>query len=139
MTFFADLFAELEPVGRFDLLALAEEVAVGVGEQIIEQGCPNLAMYVVLEGAVRVEYQGEGGVQSQLATLYLGAVFGEMSFLTQEMASASVYAEEDTTLLRLDHQSVADFLAKDVEFASRFYQSLAVTLAERLRESIRRP
>jgi len=139
VTFFADLFAELEPVGRFDLLALAEEVAVGVGEQIIEQGCPNLAMYVVLEGAVRVEYQGEEGAQSQLATLYLGAVFGEMSFLTQETASASVYAEEDTTLLRLDHEAVAGFLAKDVEFASRFYQSLAVTLAERLRESIRRP
>ncbi len=137
MTFFSDLFAELEPSGRYDLLEKAEEITFKAGDTIIQEGDENRIMYVVQEGAVRVERAAadKAGDPVMLATLYLGAVFGEMSFLTHETASATVIAEEEVQLLALHHESITEMLKEDAGFAARFYQSLAVTLADRLRET----
>lgn len=137
MTFFSDLFAELEPSGRYDLLEKAEELSFKPGDAIIQEGDENRIMYVVQEGGVRVERAAgdESDAPVVLARLYLGAVFGEMSFLTHETASATVIAEEEVQLLALHHDSIKEMLKADADFGARFYQSLAVTLAERLRET----
>jgi len=137
VTFFSDLFAELEPAGRYDLLDQADEVSFAEGDIIIRQDDPNRVIYVVQEGGVRVERApGEGeDAPVVLAHLYLGAVFGEMSFLTHEKASATVVAEEPVQLLSLEHDKIKAMLDADDGFAARFYHSLAVTLADRLRET----
>lgn len=137
MTFFSDLFAELEPAGRYDLLERAEELSFQPGDVIIREQDENRVMYVVQEGGVRVERAPAEGDKKPvvLARLYLGAVFGEMSFLTHETASATVIADEEVQLLALHHDTITEMLKEDARFAARFYQSLAVTLADRLRET----
>ena len=137
MTFFSDLFAELEPAGRYDLLERAEELTFEPGDVIIREQDENRVIYVVQEGEVRVERAPSEGDDKPvvLAKLYLGAVFGEMSFLTHETASATVIAAEKVHLLALPHETIKDMLKEDRDFAVRFFQSLAVTLADRLRET----
>src|SRR5690606_3502069 len=64
-----------------------------------------------------------------------GDVFGEMSFLESAAASASIVAQEPCELDVIEGAFVHSLLGSVPGLAARFYQSLAVTLARRLREN----
>ena len=86
---------------------------------------------MVDKGAVRIER--ERGVV--LAEHGPGAVFGEMSFLENREASADVIAQVDTTIRVIQGMYVYGLMVSVPGFATRFYQTLAVVLARRLRAS----
>ena len=138
--FFSDTFAELEPAERMTLLDHAQERDFEDKETIIRQGADNRNIYVVLEGEVQVELEPtENRPESQiLSRLDLGSIFGEMTFLTHAGASANVVASGPVKLLCMDHAHLHQMVSQDPGFGSRFYRALAVTLAERLRESSRK-
>ena len=113
------------------------------GETIIEAGDDYLAVNMLLSGSVRVETQKREtdthpGTRVQLARLGPGAVFGEMAYLERSFASADVIADEDVELLCIDGSDLDALIKVDPGFGSRFYQSLAVTLAHRVRATSRR-
>ena len=58
----------------------------------------------------------------------------EMSFLGAAPASATVIATETVEVLCLEHTHINELVKQDPAFSGRFYQSLAVTLAHRLRD-----
>ena len=89
------------------------------------------ALYLINKGQVQVE-QRPGRV---LAYHGSGAVFGEMSFLQGREASASVIAV-DNVEVRIMHLMHVNSLINSVPgLATRFYQTLAVTLAQRLQKA----
>jgi extracellular factor (EF) 3-hydroxypalmitic acid methyl ester biosynthesis protein len=104
------------------------------GEQILEEGSRRQGIFIVRSGIVGIEvaHLGRGVAIRQLGP---GAVFGEMSFLESAAASASVVAREDVTLDIIEGPYVHSLLASVPGLAARFYQSLAVMLAQRLREN----
>jgi CRP-like cAMP-binding protein len=70
-----------------------------------------------------------------VARLGPGEVFGELSFLEDAGANASVIAEEDVEVDVAEGPDIAALLASDPALAARFYQSLAVVMAHRLRNT----
>jgi len=116
------------------LLEKATRMRFSPGEQILEEGSRRQAIFVIRSGMVGVEvaHLGRGVAIRQLGP---GAVFGEMSFLESSAASASVSAREDVELDMIEGTYVHSLLGSVPGLATRFYQSLAVMLAKRLREN----
>jgi CRP-like cAMP-binding protein len=101
------------------------------GDVILEKGAQHRTIYVIKKGTVRVEMASgvEAGRRGE------GAVFGEMSFLDNRGASASIVAQDSVDVYVLDEAFVNALLISVPGLATRFYQTLAVTLAYRLREA----
>jgi CRP/FNR family transcriptional regulator, cyclic AMP receptor protein len=103
---------------------------VPAGTVLIEQGRAIDAVYVVLDGILGVRIQGGSG--RELARLHAGEVVGEMSFVDSRPPSATVTALEDTRVLAIPRTELHRKLG-ETGFAARFYQALALFLADRLR------
>lgn len=116
------------------LLEKSTTVTYRAGEQILEEGSRRQGIFIVRSGLVGVEvaHLGRGVALRQLGP---GAIFGEMSFLESVAASASVVAREECTLDVIEGHYVHSLLGSVPGLAARFYQSLAVMLAQRLREN----
>ncbi|AFY62138.1 cyclic nucleotide-binding domain-containing protein [Synechococcus sp. PCC 6312] len=114
------------------LESIAIRKLFATGENIIVEGHSVRNLFILRRGYVQVEreYQGQGIALSQLGA---GAVFGEMSLLEQTGASASVTAASEVEVDVIEELSLRSLLNSLPGFSSRFYQSLAVTLSQRLR------
>ena len=117
------------------LLEQAQPLVYQRNQPILEEGTQRAALFVVRQGSARIEraHFGRGVAFGRLGA---GDVFGESAFLEALPASASVIADEDEVIVDvLDGQIVQSLLTSVPGLAPRFYQSLAVTLAQRLRET----
>jgi len=106
-----------------------EEVEVTDGESIFEKGDPGDSMYILASGKVRVH----DGAHT-LNILTGDEVFGEMALLDPEARVASVTAEEDSVLLRLDQDVFYDLMTDRSEVARGIIQVLSHRLRERVRD-----
>jgi hypothetical protein len=90
-------------------------------------------MYLLRDGFVRIEraYLGQAIAVARRGP---GEFFGEMSFLESGVASASAVADCDVEVAIVSTADVQSLLASVSGFATRFYQSLALALSQRLRE-----
>jgi CRP-like cAMP-binding protein len=113
------------------LLEKAETVIFQPNDVILEMEEKPQALYLINKGQVRVE-QRPGRV---LAYHSSGAVFGEISFLQGKGASASVIAEDEVEARVMHFMHVNGLLNSVPGLATRFYQTLAVTLAQRLQKA----
>lgn len=100
------------------------------GKTIIERGHPVNGVYLLLKGKAAVKLS----VQGIPPTLGPGEIFGEMSFLDEGLASASVVASENVETYYLDRPTLQSLFELFPHLASRFYRSLAASLARRLRD-----
>lgn len=101
---------------------------------IVTEGEPQDSIFVLESGEARVEKaHGEFGVE--LSRLGAGDVFGEMGFVEGFEASASVIAEEPCAVHLVSKDFISEKIKNDPGFYGRFYQSLAFTLSQRLRDT----
>ena len=118
---FHDVLEELAPADRLRLLDQAREVEFAAGETIIEENTQHRAMYVILDGEVEVIRGAPTLADPErfvpLASLGVGNVFGEMSFLTGALTSASVSAKGAVRLLALEHHYLAVVMEKEPALA----------------------
>jgi len=115
------------------LRAKATRHTFKLGDEIIRQGQPSRGICIIQRGEASVELAGSGS-RSILASLGPEDVCGEIAFLEQGRATASVIASEEE--VEVDEVESTELRAMFVAFpglASRFYLSLAVILAQRLR------
>lgn len=115
------------------LLERAQQLRFGRGDVILAEGSRRQAIFLIQQGFVRVEraHLGQGIAVARRGP---GDVFGEMAFVEGDSASASVIADEDVQVAVIDGADVHALLASVPGLATRFYQSLAQTLSQRLRE-----
>lgn len=127
-----ELLNQLNPKDAERMLAVGHERQVIAHTVLLEEGVKPAAVYVVLEGmlGVRVAAHGPG----TLKTLGAGEVVGEMSLIDDGVASATVFAAENSLLLELPRTELDVLLAADAAFAARLYRALAATISGRLRE-----
>jgi CRP-like cAMP-binding protein len=111
------------------MMRQGRKLALAPGDVLIRQGEPSDSLYFVLDGGLVVST----ATASRVAELKAGDVVGEISFVDARPPSASVKAEVATKVGAVPRAALAARLQQDVGFASRFYQSLAVFLADRLR------
>jgi HEAT repeat protein len=104
------LFSETPDEVLADVAALLEEVDVDAGEIVFHKGDVGSALYVVVEGKVRVTSQDR-----VLVELGPRDIFGEMAALDTEPRSATVTALEATSLFRLDQEALYELMADRIE------------------------
>ena len=107
------------------------------GEIILAEGGHRRALHIVNSGTVRVE-QAQNGQGIALALLGPGEIFGEMGFVENAPASASVVAQDDAVIDVIEGEALQSLMASQPGFAVRFYHSLAIMLVRRLRATSRR-
>jgi small-conductance mechanosensitive channel/CRP-like cAMP-binding protein len=121
-----DVFAPLDEAERTRLADMLVFAPYARGERITRQGAEAHWLYLVGRGTVSVRVEVDG-VEREVVKMGEGEVFGEMSLLTGEPRSASVYAETDVECWRLDRAAFQAILAERPEVAA----PIAALLAER--------
>jgi CRP-like cAMP-binding protein len=109
----------------------AKDMQFRKSERLLQQGKQTKVVHVVLKGTVRIE----AGAR-RVATIGPGQVCGEMAFLENGVASANAIADGDVTTRSIEWAALSDLFELFPHVASRFYQSVAVTLSHRLRDQI---
>ena len=99
---------------------------------LIQAGKQNKTVYLLVKGNARVESVGK----APIAKLDAGEVCGEMAFLENGVASASVISSGDLQVCAIDWSALHDLFELYPHLGSRFYRSLAVNLSRRMRELI---
>lgn len=131
-----DFLGELCPRDVEWVLSTAKERRFAEGEKLIIEGSHPEAIFIVLEGLLGVKLQGEDTSTHDVATP--GEILGELSFLDDQPASATVVALEDSSVLTLPRADLDEHLKADPSFGLDFYQAMGSVVSGRLRNLLRR-
>jgi CRP-like cAMP-binding protein len=123
--------AELNDQDLDWLTSAGSREPVHKGEKLIQQGKPISSLYLILDGQFAVTLDNNRVV----AKIGQGELVGEISFLDSRPPMATVSAIEPSVVLGIPSTRLRSKLRTDAGFASRFYLSLGVMLAHRLRDS----
>lgn len=108
------------------------------GDNIVEEGRKSEALFILLNGRVRVYTADTRGREVILAQLHAGDYIGEMSLIDNEPHSASVMAEVQTDVLVLDRADFFECLADNASLALSVMRGLVrrLRLADRQIQSL---
>jgi signal transduction histidine kinase len=107
-------FAFLSPLSTEQLERIDERaprVRFAAGQEIFRIGDPSGAMYLVLQGKVKVFRYDPDGEEVGLAVLGPGDVFGELALLSSEPRMATVAALEECEFVVVDRGLLVDTIA----------------------------
>lgn len=119
-----DLTSGLDRVALARLAAYMDPVPVREGETVISEGETGDALYIVVRGTFSA-FVGDERVN----TIGPGHYVGELALLVDEPRSATIRADTDGEVLRLDRERFTELLGRDAAAA----RAVATTLARRLR------
>jgi CRP/FNR family cyclic AMP-dependent transcriptional regulator len=103
-----------------EIVSLMVELNVPAGRAVVSEGEPGNCMYVIQEGKVSVKKQ-----QQLLAVLGEKDFFGELSLLDTETRSATVIADTDCTLFRIDQEPFYDLMEARPEVVRELFKILS--------------
>lgn len=106
------------------LAAIAEEVFLPQGITIYKEADPGDAMYLILEGRVRLHRRDE-----EVDTAKSKEAFGTWALLDDQPRVTTATTLEDVRLLRIDREDFLDVLSDHVQVA----EGVLKVLARRLR------
>ncbi len=125
------LLVDIEPDDIDRLLAIGTEREVHREDVILEEGKRPDEFLIVLEGLVEARIDALGG--HSLGQLGPGELLGEIAWLEERPASATVRAVEDGVLLAFPHSALTNLLESDPPLSVRFHRSLGRVVSRRLR------
>ena len=106
------------------------------GEVIIHQDSLGGALYILKEGEAVVRRRDPvTGAEKELAQLKTGELFGEMSLIDDQLASADVIAKGNVELLVIPRRDFEKLLASNDKLALKVYRCFCAALADRLRKA----
>ncbi len=126
----APIFEELEERDFARISACGVRKTYKKGEVILMEEESGSALFVIINGEVKVVRVGEDGREVILGILGPSDIFGEMALLDGEARSASVVALDDAELFVIHRK---DFLGLLHE-----YPSIAISLLKHLTQRLRR-
>ncbi len=141
---FESVFGALDAEEQGYLLKMADRKEFADGDIILTQGSPHRGIWLVCSGQVRIEIERAAGesesdtIVGDLAYLGAGEIFGEMAFVDGYPASASVIANGRVRVLRIQEDMISALMLGDPTFGARFFRSIAITLAGRMRAANKR-
>lgn len=116
---------------------LTEVVEVRQWEEITREGSPGDAMFLLLEGEVRVRLM-IAGRESILTTLQAGEFFGEVALFDHGPRSADVVANSNCVLLRIGAGSFQRMVDDQPQLAAPFLLAMGRSLIARIRADNKR-
>lgn len=111
-----------------------EAVDYPSGSCIIRQGDASTDVFFVHRGRVTVRFeQDDGGGQGKRLRSYgPGTVVGEVAMYLGQPRSASIYAETDAQLLRMERSALERMIRDDPASAAEFHKFVAELLSDRM-------
>lgn len=106
------LFKHLSGEQMQQLIDAASLHEYEAGDPIIKEGGNVQALYVLVDGKVRV-WTKSLNRDVDLKTLGRGAYFGEVSLMSGKAATATVEAQEAAQVVAIDKQAVLDLVEAD--------------------------
>ncbi|HUX84935.1 MAG TPA: cyclic nucleotide-binding domain-containing protein [Chitinophagaceae bacterium] len=103
-----------------EIVHLMVEVQAHEGKAIVREGEPGNCMYIIQEGKVSVKKQHQ-----LLASLGEKEFFGELSLLDTETRSATVVADSDCILFRIDQEPFYDLMESRPEVVRELFKILS--------------
>lgn len=119
------IFSETSDDVLIEIASVVTEEKYKRGQNIFKKGDVGDAMYIINQGSVRVH---DGN--HVLSRLTQGQVFGEFALFDKETRSASVTAEESTSLFKLDQDDFYDVMAGKAEVT----KGVLIKVIRRIRE-----
>lgn len=128
----ADLFEGMERVFIRGFMTLTAKEHYKKGDFIFHVGDKADYFYTLLEGCVKISI---GDDELSVYTIdHSGEAFGLSSILDRNYYFASASCSEPTQLLKIEENSLNQFLQDHPENSSIFYKRIANRLAQRLVE-----
>ncbi|MDQ6974006.1 MAG: Crp/Fnr family transcriptional regulator [Mariprofundaceae bacterium] len=106
------LFSELDDSELNAITALATTHHYSKHNVIVQEGERGEALYIILEGSVKISTYSPDGREVILSLLEAGSFFGEMSLLDKQPRSANVTSLEATTVVQIRRKSFEQLLLK---------------------------
>jgi CRP-like cAMP-binding protein len=128
------LFNELEPRLISEIAATSRLRALDKGAILFQQGDPGDALFIVVEGLVRIAVMSQAGKELTLGFMEPGDVFGEIALLDGLPRTASAAAALRSVLLTIERRTFLDLIAREARLA----QHVIELLCERLRFDVDR-
>jgi CRP/FNR family cyclic AMP-dependent transcriptional regulator len=114
-----------------------EVITVRQWSEVVHTGEPGDAMYLILEGELRVRMM-VGDKEKILTTLGAGEFFGEIALFDNEPRSADVVANLDSKLLKVSAEAFEQLIEKAPDLAAPILHAIGKTLAARIRADNKR-
>lgn len=118
------MFADTPDNVLAEVASICREEPTDAEILLIRKGDPGNCMYLIYNGAVRVEQE-----RQVLATFGPADFFGELSLLESEVRSADVVTTEASLLLRIDQEDFYEL----IEDRAEVMRAIIVTLTRRIR------
>ena len=121
------LFKEMTPVEYLKISRAAEWVSLKSGQRIITQGMPVPDLYLIYNGTVDVIVDGD-----KVTHLKDGEFVGEMSFLTEKVATATCKVKYDTICLVWKQREFKDLLKRNPSLYFTIQSVLSAQVSDKL-------
>jgi CRP/FNR family cyclic AMP-dependent transcriptional regulator len=129
------LFQGISSVGLKRIAAIATEETHRLGHVIFREGETGNALYLILEGKVRISREVSGLGEEALAVLAPGDAFGEMALIDDFPRSADARVHERCRVLVISKESLEDLLFLHKDLAYEILWNFVKILSARLRET----
>ncbi|MBC7173420.1 MAG: cyclic nucleotide-binding domain-containing protein [Polyangiaceae bacterium] len=129
------LFAGIGPAGLERIAAIATEETHRVGQFIFHEGDAGEALYLILEGKVRISREVSGMGEEALAVLGPGEAFGEMALVDDAPRSADARVHERCKVLVISKDALESLLFLHKDLAYEILWNFVKILSARLRET----
>jgi CRP-like cAMP-binding protein len=123
---------------EMNALKFGGEWVLARDEVLVSDGHEQRFLYMVVNGQVGIYKADDQGRNQQIASLGVGAAFGEMAFLSGGVASATVQAVGECILWRMDHERLLEFIGENGFAGGQLCLNVASILSGRLVEGNRK-
>jgi hypothetical protein len=121
-------FSSLRPHEVRPIFERADRRSLIAGEELLAEGQENHRLYLILEGQCRVLKH-----DTEVATLVAGDFAGELSFLSDEPASARVVADGEVRLMCWDKAALQPLFRREGLYETYFHSLCGLDVAGKLR------
>lgn len=116
------MFSQLQQEQLQELISFVTYSTYDEGELILRQGQSGNQLFIIEQGEVRIQLEYPNIVP--IATLSQGAFFGEMSCLTGDPVSASVYASCPLKLLSINREGMLYLMDQSQAFRKHMIEAM---------------
>ncbi len=129
------LFQELTPEELDRIITLGRLVTYSKGAMLFVEGDPGEALYIVVDGSVRIGKNVPGAKEEAMAFIERGGCFGEMALFDEFPRSATAIAHQECRVLFIEKQAFLDLLRGEPVIGRKILWAFCRTLSVRLRET----
>jgi len=126
------MLCKLSSEDREILNGLIEVSTYSKGDVIVSEGQPGGELYLMRSGSADITCIS-GGESVRVAVVREGSMFGEMSFLTGDVANATVTAREDSIVYRLSRGAYSELMVRNQDLVYALFAHMLVQAGSAIR------